>query len=233
MSKSTRKSNKIFIPHKLYPKTDNQEKCIELIKESRICFIDGCFGTGKTHLGASYGIVELLNEQFDRMIISRPCVSSQESLGFLPGSIRDKTYEYMVPIFEECYKYIDSQTMKDMIKDGQLQVCPVGFMRGRNFHRAYIQIDEFQNLTYQQFILILSRIGKNSKLIFTGDSTQRDVKSCYWWDIENICKKLSEIDSINYIKFTEDDIVRDDIVKSIFLKLREMNEYKIKNDQPN
>ena len=159
------------------PKTDNQEKYVLSLnqKEDNIIIAVGPAGTGKTLLACNSAISNLKNENIDKIIITRPVIPVEdEELGFLPGNINKKMDPWTRPIFDIFEEYYSKFSVNNMISNGQIEISPLGFMRGRTFKNAFIIADEMQNSSPRQMYMLLTRLGTNSRLVITGDLEQSD-----------------------------------------------------------
>jgi phosphate starvation-inducible PhoH-like protein len=203
----------------LSPKTVLQRKYLDLLN-SRIPVIvsTGPSGVGKTLLACQVGSKALANGQVQRLILTRPAVSVDEQHGFLPGNLNKKMEPWTRPMFDALYRYWSVKKVQDMLWDQQIEVCPLAYMRGRTFDNAWIIGDEMQNSTPSQMKMLLTRIGENSKMVIAGDGAQHD----RGFEVNGLSDLVSRLDldseSIKHIMFTEDDVVRAEVIKEI-LKL--------------
>ena len=182
----------------------------------------GPAGSGKTMLACKHAANHFVNKNFTKLIITRPTITVDENLGFLPGNIEDKMNPYLLPVFEQLEKYMDKSIINKHIKSNTIEILPLGFVRGRTFDDSFIIADEMQNSSKMQMLTLLTRIGHNSKMVITGDTIQHDIS------IDNGLDDLlnrfynNEIvdtkDMINIIEFDNDDVERSELVKTI-LKL--------------
>lgn len=205
---------------KLVARNELQQKYIDLLenRDPPIIFATGPAGTAKTFLCASIGIKKLMSGDVEKLVLTRPAVSVEEEHGFLPGTLEQKMEPWMLPIYDVFYKYVSPEKLQALIAKKIIEICPLGYMRGRTFNDAFIIADEMQNSTPQQMLMILTRIGLNSKMIITGDLQQHDrnftvngLKDI----LEKLEKKPLDNNDISVIKFTEDDVVRHQIIKKI------------------
>ena len=160
---------------KLKPKTENQAKYIREMIDSDITICIGPAGTGKTTIAVGVACEQILEGKIDRIIVTRPVVESGKGLGFLPGTFQDKIHPYLVPIFEEMNMYLSTQVTERLIKEKHVEICPLEYMRGRNFHNSFIILDEAQNATYEQIKMLITRMGSQSKRVINGDIEQSDL----------------------------------------------------------
>jgi phosphate starvation-inducible PhoH-like protein len=204
------------------PKSINQQKYLQAIEDdnTKLVIVNGPAGTGKT-LFACISAIELLkNNNINKIILTRPLVSVEEEIGFLPGSINQKMDPWTKPIIDIFSEYYKQPEIEQMIYNNILEIIPLGFMRGRTFKNSYIIADEMQNSTPNQMKMITTRIGENSKMIITGDLNQSDLKEKN--GLDDLIKKyelysnINEIDDlIKIIKLENTDIERSKIVKTI------------------
>ncbi|RPJ12934.1 MAG: PhoH family protein, partial [Desulfobacteraceae bacterium] len=157
------------------PKSLNQRRYIEAIKENDIVFGIGPGGTGKTFLAVTLALVSLFEKQISRIVLTRPAVEAGEKLGFLPGDIEEKINPYLRPLYDALYFLLDSEIIHRYMEDGTIEIAPLAFMRGRTLSDSFIILDEAQNTTSEQMKMFLTRIGMRSKAVITGDVTQIDL----------------------------------------------------------
>lgn len=197
-------------------KTLYEKSLYKLNPELVICI--GPAGTGKTMLACKHSIMHLNNKNYKKLIITRPSVSVEEEIGYLPGEINQKMYPFLVPIYENLEKFSDKSTIMKNLKNNVIEIVPLGFLRGRTFDNTIIIADEMQNASHNQMMTLLTRIGYNSKTIITGDLDQCDLPKTNGLKI--FLDKLNtndnnNIENIELIKLDSDDIQRSELVKSI------------------
>jgi phosphate starvation-inducible PhoH-like protein len=200
------------------PRNNSQEKYVKELnkKNNKIIVVTGPAGTGKTLFGTEYAIKEFLLGSCEKLIFTRPTVSVDEDLGYLPGSMEDKMAPWVRPIYDILYNFIHPQEVSKLIEDKSIEICPLGFMRGRTFKNCWIVADEMQNSTPSQLKLLLTRLGDNSRIIITGDLEQIDT-------IDNINGlddflnkfKGRKSNSISSVEFNTNDIERSEVVKEV------------------
>ncbi len=199
----------------LTAKTPNQKKYIKSVKENQVVICSGPAGTGKTHIATSMAIMGLVRGEYEKVIITRPLVQAGEDTGYLPGTIREKTAPYLRPIFDELLCYVSNSDIITMMNSGQIEICPLAYMRGRNFHHCFIVADECQNASEKQLMMLLTRIGKGSKIVLTGDATQSDLSYRNQGGLNVCINGLEDVDGIGIVKLNTEDIVREPIVERI------------------
>ena len=208
---------------KIIPRNENQELYLKYLKDSsnQIIFSTGAAGVGKTYLSLVHAIQEVFEyKNYKKILITRPIVTvSNESLGYLKGSMNDKMDPYMQPLYDILEKYISKEDLKYYISEKIIEICPLGFIRGRTFEDCIILIDESQNSTVEQMKALLTRIGIGSKLLITGDTGQSDLNKYNngLLDFVNRYKKNDNLnkDFIKLVEFKNEDIVRNPIIKTI------------------
>ncbi len=211
-----------FLPKKqrnvdILPRNRNQEEYIlELLSEDKdIVFGIGPAGTGKTLLACQAAVKAFLEGEVDRIIVTRPAVSADEDIGFLPGTLEEKMAPWTRPIFDVLREYFYSGEIEGMIKEGVIEISPLAYMRGRTFKDAYIIADEMQNATPNQMKMLLTRIGRGSKMVVTGDLAQADrLKDNGLIDFTNHLRK-GESTRISTVRFNKGDIERHEAVKEV------------------
>ena len=159
----------------IYPRSSNQLKFVNLIKDKDLVFGVGPAGTGKTYLAVACAVEALLNKEISKIILSRPAVEAGERLGFLPGDLKEKIDPYLRPLYDALNDLIPSKTLERYLENNIIEIAPLAFMRGRTLENSYIILDEAQNTSSMQMKMFLTRLGKNSKMVIVGDSTM----SCY------------------------------------------------------
>ena len=194
-------------------------------KHSPVTVVVGPAGSGKTYISCTAAIRQLHKKEFDKIVITRPAKTVDEDQGYLPGGVNNKMNPYMKPIYDCFLDNINNSQLKKFIDTNVIEVCPLGYMRGRTFHNTFIVADECQNTTVNQMKMLLTRLGENSRMVITGDLLQSDISDNNngLHDIVHRCeKKFLEKDEciINLIRFQPEDIIRSDVIEEI-LKLYE------------
>ena len=209
----------------VYAKTKGQKKYLEAVNNHDITFAVGPAGTGKTYQAVASAVSALKNKIVNKIVITRPAVEAGESLGFLPGDLKEKIDPYLTPLYDALNDMIDRNKLKFFLDSKVIEIAPLAYMRGRTLHNAFIILDEAQNATTMQMKMFLTRLGVTSKAIITGDVTQIDLpnkKSSGLIEAINILKKIEGISCIN---FEARDVVRHSLVKDI-IKAYSKNEDK-------
>ena len=222
-SKHSKKSdaedlNTILIKTKkknIYPRSSNQLKFVNLIKEKDLVFGVGPAGTGKTYLAVACAVEALLKKEISKIILSRPAVEAGERLGFLPGDLKEKIDPYLRPLYDALNDLIPSKTLERYLENNTIEIAPLAFMRGRTLENSYIILDEAQNTSSMQMKMFLTRLGKNSKMVIAGDSTQVDLPRGEKSGLKEILNIMPRTDEIGKVLFKKGDITRHSLVTKI------------------
>lgn len=197
------------------PKTLGQKYYVDQIREKMIVFGLGPAGTGKTYLAMAMAINAFKNNEVGRIILTRPAIEAGEKLGFLPGDLQSKVDPYLRPLYDALYQIMGAESFAANMEKGLIEVAPLAYMRGRTLDNAYIILDEAQNTTPAQMKMFLTRIGFGSKVIITGDLTQKDLPKDTVSGLDVAMKVLSKVDEIGFVKLTNQDVVRHPLVQKI------------------
>jgi phosphate starvation-inducible PhoH-like protein len=197
------------------PKSAMQRRYIEAIQEKDIVFGIGPAGTGKTYLGVAMAVQALMQKQVNRIVLARPAVEAGEKLGFLPGDLQEKVDPYLRPLYDALFDLIDYERVMRLLEKRVIEVAPLAFMRGRTLSDAFIILDEAQNTTSEQMKMFLTRIGFDSRAVITGDVTQIDLPPGKRSGLIEAERVLSQIEGIDFIYFSEKDVVRHRLVQMI------------------
>ena len=197
------------------PKTFGQKKYVEAIQKNKIVFGIGPAGTGKTYLAMAMAITAFRNDEVSRIILTRPAIEAGEKLGFLPGDLQSKIDPYLRPLYDALYQIMGPDQFQKNMEKGLIEVAPLAYMRGRTLDNAFIILDEAQNTTPAQMKMFLTRIGFDSKVIVTGDSTQKDLPADQKSGLEVAKEVLRNIEDIAFCELTGADVVRHPLVQKI------------------
>ncbi len=197
------------------PKTLGQKYYVDQIREKMIVFGLGPAGTGKTYLAMAMAINAFKNDEVGRIILTRPAIEAGEKLGFLPGDLQSKVDPYLRPLYDALYQIMGSESFAANMEKGLIEVAPLAYMRGRTLDNSFIILDEAQNTTPAQMKMFLTRIGFGSKVVITGDLTQKDLPKDTVCGLDVAMKVLSKIDEIGFVKLTSQDVVRHPLVQKI------------------
>ena len=197
------------------PKTMGQKQYVDQIRKKMIVFGIGPAGTGKTYLAMAMAIQAFKNGEVSRIILTRPAIEAGEKLGFLPGDLQSKIDPYLRPLYDALYQIMGAESYLHNAEKGLIEVAPLAYMRGRTLDNAYIILDEAQNTTPAQMKMFLTRIGFGSKVIVTGDQTQKDLPAGAVSGLDTAVRVLKRIDDIGFCYFNSSDVVRHPLVQKI------------------
>ncbi len=197
------------------PKTLGQKQYVDAIRNNMIVFGLGPAGTGKTYLAMAMAITAFKNQEVERIILTRPAIEAGEKLGFLPGDLQSKVDPYLRPLYDALYQIMGGETFARNMERGLIEVAPLAYMRGRTLDNAYIILDEAQNTTPAQMKMFLTRIGFGSKVVVTGDATQKDLSPGTASGLDVAIKVLRGIEGISLCNMSSRDVVRHPLVQKI------------------
>jgi phosphate starvation-inducible PhoH-like protein len=196
-------------------KTVNQQKLVQSVKDNDLVFALGPAGTGKTYISVALAVRALKNKQVKKIIITRPAVEAGENLGFLPGDLKEKIDPYLRPIYDALHDMVSFEKLKFYMEREVIEIAPLAYMRGRTLNNAFILLDEAQNTTPMQMKMFLTRMGPESKMIVTGDTTQIDLPPNQRSGLKESVRILNEIKGIGFVELSERDVVRHKLVRDI------------------
>ena len=206
----------------VYAKTLKQDKYIKSIQTKDLIFSIGAAGTGKTYLAVCYGVSELKKGNYDKIILTRPAVEAGESLGFLPGDLKEKVDPYLRPLYDALYDMLGIEQVSQLIEKQIIEIAPLAYMRGRTLEKSFIILDEAQNATVDQLKMFLTRLGFNSKMIITGDISQIDLPNSKKSGLKISADLLKDLNEVGVIAFEKHDVVRHPLVAKIIEKFEKM-----------
>ena len=212
------------------PKTVGQKKYVDAIRKQMITFGLGPAGTGKTYLAMAMAITAFKNNEVGRIILTRPAIEAGEKLGFLPGDLQSKIDPYLRPLYDALYQIMGAESFIKNSEKGLIEVAPLAYMRGRTLDNAFIILDEAQNTTPAQMKMFLTRIGFGSKVVITGDSTQKDLPAGMTSGLDIAVKVVKNIEDISICNLTSKDVVRHPLVQKI---VKAYEEFEQKSDSRN
>lgn len=225
---------------KITARTRNQKKLVQLSEDNDIVFALGPAGTGKTYTAVALAVKALKNKLVSRIILTRPAVEAGESLGFLPGDLKEKIDPYLRPLYDALEDMLPMEKLEQFMNNRVIEVAPLAFMRGRTLDNCFIILDEAQNTTAAQLKMFLTRLGPNAKCIITGDLSQVDLPRSQKSGLHDATELLTNIEGIARIELTADDVVRHRLVKAIILAYDRQNkqnaipsssQFKVKNNE--
>ncbi len=200
---------------KVSPKTVNQKRYVDSIRNHTITFGIGPAGTGKTFLAVALAAAALSRREVNRIILTRPAVEAGERLGFLPGDLMAKVDPYLRPLFDALHDMLEPDRVSQHLERGVIEVAPLAFMRGRTLNDSFIILDEAQNTSPEQMKMFLTRLGFNSKMVVTGDITQIDLPRDQHSGLIVVADILKDVEGIEFVRFGEEDVVRHKLVRQI------------------
>ncbi|MEA2428283.1 MAG: phosphate starvation-inducible protein PhoH [Thermoleophilaceae bacterium] len=200
---------------KVAPKTVNQKRYVDAIRQETITVGIGPAGTGKSFLAVACAVAALQRREVNRIVLTRPAVEAGERLGFLPGDLMAKVDPYLRPLFDALYDMLEPERVNQYLERGTIEVAPLAFMRGRTLNDSFIILDEAQNTSAEQMKMFLTRLGFNSKMVVTGDITQIDLPKDQRSGLVVVGDILSEVEGISFVRFGGEDVVRHKLVQRI------------------
>ena len=217
----------------IQPRTANQQKLVDTVMKNDLVFAVGPAGTGKTFVSVALAVRALKEKQVKRIIMTRPAVEAGESLGFLPGDLKDKVDPYLRPIYDALHAMIPGEKLAHYLESNIIEVAPLAYMRGRTLEDAFVLLDEGQNTTTQQMKMFLTRMGEKSKVIVTGDPTQIDLPKHQKSGMKEAIEILSNTKGIGFVHLDTSDVVRHKLVKSMIEAYDKATVQKLKDRNEN
>jgi phosphate starvation-inducible protein PhoH and related proteins len=202
------------------PKSLNQQNYIISMVENDITFCTGPAGSGKSSVAVGLACNWLQENKISRIIITRPTIEAGKGLGHLPGDKDEKLLPYVMPVLEEMHKYIGREMVRKLKDAGIIEICPLEYMRGRNFHNCFMILDEAQNATYEQIKMFMTRIGIDSRAVINGDADQTDLPERFRGGMINIMSKVDGLQGVGVCQLEASDIVRNPIIGRILERLK-------------
>ena len=196
-------------------RTFHQRQYIQAVRTHDLTFCIGPAGTGKTFLAVVLAAQALLEDRYERLILTRPAVEAGEKLGFLPGDLQQKVNPFLRPLYDALYELIDPEKIARLMERGAIEVAPLAYMRGRTLNHAFIIVDEAQNTTPAQMKMLLTRLGFQSRMVVTGDATQTDLPAHQTSGLAMAQKILQQVEGIAFCQFSKSDVVRHPLVQRI------------------
>ncbi|HEY0977231.1 MAG TPA: PhoH family protein [Flavobacteriales bacterium] len=205
-------------------RTPNQQRLVTAVEQHDMVFAIGPAGTGKTYTAVALAVKALRDRTVRRIILTRPAVEAGESLGFLPGDLREKLDPYLQPLYDALKDMIPPQRLLEHLEGGVIQIAPLAFMRGRTLDHAFVILDEAQNATVPQLKMFLTRMGRNAKFVITGDVTQVDLPRQQRSGLEPVSERLRNVEGISVIDLDEKDIIRHVLVTRVLTAFKDIEQ---------
>lgn len=205
-------------------RTQGQQVFLEAMQEKDLVFCEGPAGTGKTYLAVAVAVKKMLNNQVSRIILTRPAVEAGENLGFLPGTLKEKIDPYLRPLYDALYEMLTPEVANRKIENGDIEVAPLAYMRGRTLKHAAIILDEAQNTTPMQMKMFLTRLGEGSSMVVNGDLTQTDLPKGIKSGLIDAMETVAHVNGVQIVRLTNTDVVRCDLVQRITQAYEERKE---------
>ena len=199
----------------IYPKTKNQELFLKEMRSKDVVFAFGPAGTGKTYLAVAYAVSLFVEGKINRLILSRPAVEAGERLGFLPGDMKEKIDPYLRPLYDALYEMMPGEEIDRKMVNNLIEIAPLAFMRGRTLNKSFIILDEAQNTLSTQMKMFLTRLGQNSKMVITGDLSQKDLPDNAKSGMQDAMEKLEKVKDIGFVHLNSSDVCRHTLVEKI------------------
>jgi phosphate starvation-inducible PhoH-like protein len=204
----------------VFPRTLGQQIYLDAIQNHAVTFGLGPAGTGKTYLAMAAAISALLKDDVSRIILTRPAIEAGEALGFLPGDLQQKIDPYLRPLYDALHDMLPAADIEKLMERGVIEVAPLAYMRGRTLNHAFVILDEAQNTTTKQMMMLLTRLGFDAKAVITGDPTQIDLADKQNSGLLEASAALQQIDDLAFVELTDDDVIRHPLVQKIIRAYR-------------
>ena len=201
----------------IYPKTKNQEIFLKQMRSKDIVFAVGPAGTGKTYMAVAYAVSLFVEGKINRLILSRPAVEAGERLGFLPGDMKEKIDPYLRPLYDALYEMMPGEEIDRKMVNNLIEIAPLAFMRGRTLNKSFIILDEAQNTLSSQMKMFLTRLGQDSKMVITGDLSQKDLPDNAKSGMQDAMEKLEKVKDIGFVHLNSSDVCRHSLVEKIII----------------
>jgi phosphate starvation-inducible PhoH-like protein len=214
------------------PKTVNQQRLVDQVKDNDLVFALGPAGTGKTYISVAMAVKALKGKQVKKIIITRPAVEAGENLGFLPGDLKEKIDPYLRPIYDALNDMIPFEKLRYYMEREVIEIAPLAYMRGRTLNNAFILLDEAQNTTPMQMKMFLTRMGPDSKMIVTGDTSQIDLPSNQRSGLKEAVRILNAVKGIGFVELSEKDVVRHRLVRDIIEAYNKLHPTRKEDNEP-
>lgn len=215
------------------PYTHIQANYIRAMYDNDLVFALGPAGTGKTYIAVAMAAYMFMNKKVERIILSRPAVEAGEKLGFLPGDMKEKLDPYMRPLYDALFDMMPADRVQEAIENGEIELAPLAFMRGRTFSNAFVILDEAQNTTRTQMKMFLTRMGERSRMVITGDHTQIDLPKDIKSGLTDCIPKIENIPGIDVVRFSDGDVVRHPLAAKIIKAYDDWEEKKKQYSEQN
>lgn len=209
---------------KIYPKTKNQAELVKAFRKNNLIFAEGPAGSGKTFLAVAEALRLVLSKKVGSLILTRPVVEAGESLGFLPGDLDEKINPYLRPLYDSINACLPREIVHRLTESGIVETAPLAYMRGRTLSNCAVVLDEAQNTTTEQMKMFLTRMGENSKVFVTGDTSQVDLPRKCRSGLSDALEILKDIDGIGIVHLSGEDVVRSDLVRKIVLAYEKLGD---------
>lgn len=214
------------------PYSPNQGKYMETLHANELVFALGPAGTGKTYVAVAMAVAMFTSGKVEKIILSRPAVEAGEKLGFLPGDLKEKIDPYLRPLYDALFDMMPAEKLDRHMENGEIEVAPLAFMRGRTLSNAFVILDEAQNTTPTQMKMFLTRMGQNTRMVVTGDLSQTDLPKDVKSGLGDVIRKVEGIDGIGVIRFADGDVVRHPLAAKIISAYDEWDKKNKKGNAP-